>query len=201
MTPELFDKVLLANKNIDGWCVPEKALTLASIIVAFRPLVCVEIGLWKGKSFSAMALACKAVNRGICIGVDPWSRDVAIREQTTDDDRKWWSNIDFDCVHLEFLKNMRDLGVEDFIRIERCESRHFRPPNAIGLASIDGSHSDTAMHDMVMIAPRIILGGYIVTDDSDWTGGGVSRGEKKLQEMGFSKITPLGTGAVFQRLK
>lgn len=198
---DLFQKVLDANAKIDGWCEPSKALTLASIILAFRPALSLEIGLWKGKSFSAMALAHKAVNHGLCIGVDPWSREVAIREQTTSDDRQWWANIDFEAVYREFCANMAALDVEKFISIERKESRHFVPPNGIGLASIDGSHSETAMHDMVKIAPRIVLGGYIVTDDTNWTGGGVAMGEQRLIQMGFHKIAPLGTGHVYQRLR
>jgi hypothetical protein len=201
MTLDLFNKVAEANARIDGWCSPEKAFTLASIVVAFRPAVIVEIGLWKGKSFSAMALACKAVNHGICIGVDPWSREVAVREQTQDADRAWWAGIDFDAVHREFMANMVALDVEKFIRIERKESRDFQPPDAIGLASVDGAHSDTAMHDMVKIAPRVVFGGYIVTDDTDWHGGGVARGERRLLEMGFVKINKLSTGAIFQRIR
>lgn len=198
---DLFQKIAEANRTIDGWCSLEKSFTLASIVLAFRPAVCVEIGLWKGKSFSAMALACKAVNHGICIGVDAWSREVAIREQTSDADRKWWADIDFEAVYREFCANMAALEVEKFIRIDRKESRDFTPPNAIGLASIDGSHSETAMHDMVKIAPRIVVGGYIVTDDTNWTGGGVSRGEQRLLQMGFAKISNVGTGATFQKIR
>lgn len=197
----LFRDVEIANKNIDGWCELPKALTLASIILAFRPAISLEIGLWKGKSFSAMALAHKAINHGICIGVDSWSRDVAMREQTSEKDREWWAAIDFEAVYREFNSNMAKIGVQDFIRIERMESKHFQPPGGIGLASIDGAHSETAMYDMLKIAPRVVAGGYIVTDDTDWAGGGVAKGEERLKDFGFTKISPLGTGAVFQRLK
>ncbi len=197
----LFQEVLLANEKIDGWCEPSKALTLASIVSATRPDVCVELGLWKGKSFSAMALACKAVNHGICIGVDAWNKEVAVREQTEPEGRQWWADVDFDAVHLEFVKNMAELDVEKFIRIERKETKRFEPPSAIGLASIDAAHSDTAMHDMMKIAPRIVMGGFIVTDDTQWTGGGVARGEQWLLKIGFKKLFVVGTGGCFQKIR
>ncbi len=201
MNTDLFQQVLEANGRIDGWCEPSKSLTLASIIVATRPNVSIEIGLWKGKSFSAMALAHKAINNGICIGVDAWSKEVAVREQTSNDDRKWWADVDFESVRMDFLKNMQDLDVEKFIRIERRESRLFNPPAAIGLLSVDGSHSDTAMNDMMRFGSRVVTGGFVVTDDTNWTGGGVARGEQRLLEMGFRKLFCVGTGAVFIRIR
>lgn len=198
---DLFQKVLDANAKIDGWCEPAKSLTLASIIVATRPDVCLEIGLWKGKSFSAMALACKAVNHGICIGVDAWSKEAGIAAQTTEKDREWWAGIDFEAVYREFTANMAALDVEKFIRVERKESRMYQPPNGLGLVSIDGAHDQTALYDMMKVAPCVSMGGFIVTDDTNWTGGGVSRGEQRLIEMGFRRLFTVGTGAVMQRLR
>ncbi len=96
---------------------------------------------------------------------------------------------------------MAAIGVEKFIQIIRKDSKTYDPPNGIGLASIDGAHSETAMHDMVKVAHRVVIGGFIVTDDTNWTGGGVSRGEQKLIQMGYKKLFCVGTGSVMQRIR
>jgi cephalosporin hydroxylase len=199
--PELFQRLPAIHEKLDGWADLTKAETLASLIVAFRPAVVVEIGVYGGASLIPMALACQAVNRGIVIGIDPWSREVAIREQTTDKDREWWANLDLEKIRTDFMARIAEYQLEKFVRIERKESRQIEPPNGISILHVDGAHSNTATLDITRFAPRVIVGGYCVTDDTEWTGGGVSRGERWLLENGFARIAALGTGHIFQRLK
>lgn len=204
MTPtieNLFDRIEKTHDSLQGWCSLDKAFTLASLIVAFRPAIILEIGVYGGKSLIPMALACQAVNNGIVIGVDPWSKEVAIREQTQAADRDWWSAIDLEKIRSDFMARIPELNLEKFVRIERKESRFVDPPKAISVLHVDGSHGETAMYDMLKFAPRVVVGGYCVTDDTEWHGGGVARGERKLVEMGFHRIAPLGTGQIYQRLK
>lgn len=196
----LFNRIAELHPSLPGWCSLEKSFTLASIIVAFRPAVVVEIGIYGGKSFMPMVMACAAVNHGLCIGIDPWSAEVAVREQTQEADRDWWAKLDYEKLRTEFMLKIQTQDLERFTRIERRESRFVEPPNAIGLFHCDGSHSDTATQDMMRFAPKVVAGGYCVTDDTEWHGGGVARGELRLKEMGFVRIQKLGTGAVFQRL-
>ncbi len=199
---ELFNRISASNKVLDGWCSEEKAITLASLIVAFRPALIVEIGIYGGKSLIPMAMACQAVNSGIVIGIDPWSNEIAIREQTTQEDKDWWQkNVDLEKIRTNFYARVAEYKLEKFIHVERKESKHVPAPSGISVLHVDGAHSDTAMYDIVKFAPKVIAGGYCVTDDSNWQGGGVARGEERLKDFGFSKIAPLGTGAVFQRLK
>lgn len=197
----LFQRIEKVHPTLQGWCSLDKAFTLASLVVAFRPAVIVEIGVYGGKSLIPMALACQAVGKGIVIGIDPWSTEVAIREQTSVEDREWWGKLDLEKIRVDFMAKLAELNLENFVRIERKESRNIPAPNSISIFHCDGAHNDTAMHDMAKFAPRVIVGGYCVTDDSDWGGGGVKRGEQRLKELGFAHIAALGTGQIFQRLR
>lgn len=201
--PELFQKLPAIHASLDGWCDLEKAMALASIVVAQRPTYCLEIGLFGGKSFIPIALAQRVANpQGISIGIDPWSKEVALREQTTEKDREWWDkNIDMEQVYQKFMAAISHYGLSHACRIERRESKDVQPPGYVELLHVDGSHAQTAYDDMVRFAPHVIIGGYCVTDDSQWTGGGVSRGEQWLMDHSFRRLYSLGTGAVFQRVK
>jgi len=197
---ELFQIIADFQPKIPGWCVPEKAVTLAALVLAIRPEVSLEIGVYGGSSLFGMALAHKAIQKGIVVGIDPWNVAVAVREQTTEADRKWWGGLNMTKIHGDFLKLISDHQLDKFTKIIRNESRYVEPPNSIGLLHVDGSHADTAISDMVRFAPKVCVGGFVVTDDSGWTGGGVSRGEQRLTSLGFVKRYALGTGAVFQRI-
>ena len=202
MTLDLFQKIASTNKVLDGWCSEEKALTLASLVIAFRPSLIVEIGVYGGRSLIPMALACQAVNHGLVIGIDPWSKEVAMREQTTQEDRDWWeTKVDLEKIRTDFMARIAEYQLEKFVRIERKESKDVPAPSGVSILHVDGAHSDTALHDIVKFAPNVVVGGYCVTDDSTWHGGGVARGERRLIEMGFARIAPLGTGQIFQRLR
>lgn len=198
----LFQRITEVQPSLDGWCSTDKAITLASIVVACRPEVIVEVGVYGGKSLIPMALACKALNHGIVVGIDPWSNEVAQREQTTQADREWWATqVDLEKIHTTFRAKLKELDLEKWVHIQRKESRNADVPNGISVLHVDGSHAETAFHDVVKFAPRVVVGGFCVTDDSNWTGGGVSRGERRLLEVGFKRIAPLGTGQIFQRIR
>ena len=84
-------------------------------------------------------------------------------------------------------------------QLVRQQSNRVTPPNAIGLLHVDGGHNDQAVTDVARFAPRVEPGGFVVTDDTQWVGGGVQRAESMLLTMKFRKLYALGTGAVFVR--
>lgn len=195
----LFDTIAKVQPSLPGWCTPQKAITLASIVVARRPAVSVEIGIYGGSSLIPLALAHKAVGSGIVIGIDPWSNQVAIEAQTENESRQWWADQDLEKIRRDFFEQIKTLQLEPFVKIMRFKSDDVEVPNAIGLFHCDGAHSDQAIRDVSRFAPNVVIGGFVVTDDSDWHGGGVTRAEQRLAQMRFTKLYALGTGSVFQR--
>lgn len=185
---------------LQGWCELAKANTLAGIVLALRPDISVEIGVFGGSSFIPIALAHKAVGRGIAIGIDAWSKSVAIREQTTPEHRKWWAELDIDKIHDGFQVAVEKYQLRPFTDIIRSESKNFQPPHNIGLLHIDGAHSGEAVNDVYRFAPKVHAGGFVVMDDIDGAHGqGPIDAANRLVSMGFKRLFTVGTWAVFQR--
>lgn len=183
----------------NGWCTLEKARTLAMIIVAIKPTVTVEIGVYTGKSAIAMALAHKFINHGQVMCIDPWSAQASV-DGYDDKNKEWWSKLDHEAIYKEFIDNIIKFQVSPQIEIQRKKSDHVEPPKRIGLFHCDGQHTLQAVRDVERFAPNVIHGGVVVMDDIEWGNGEVKQAVHKLMDMGFLELFKLGTGAVYQRL-
>lgn len=198
---ELFEQIAEVQPGLPGWCSPEKAATLAALVLAQRPNVTLEIGIYGGSSLIPLALAHKAIGKGVVVGIEPWDKAAAIAAQTTNEDRKWWDEQDLEGLYVNFMAKLRELSLESVTRIIRKKSNDADIPPALGLAHVDGAHNDQAVTDVVRVAQHVEVGGYMVLDDLTWHGGGVTRAAQRLIQMGYRQLYPLGTGAVFQRIR
>lgn len=198
---ELFQQIADVQPKLPGWCTPEKAATLASLVIAQRPNVTLEIGIYGGSSFIPLALAHKAIGRGMVVGIEPWDKTAAVMAQTTNEDRAWWDAQDLEQIYANFMATLRGLSLENVSRIIRKKSNDADIPPAVGLAHIDGAHNDQAVTDVMRVAQHVEIGGYMVLDDLAWHGGGVTRAAQRLQQMGYKQLYLLGTGAVYQRVR
>lgn len=185
----------------DGWCTADKACTLASMVIALRPTFTVEIGVFGGRSFIPMALAHKVVFHGTAIGIDPWTKEASVESQTTPGDMDYWAHIDHEAVYQRFMALVHKYDLNPVVKILRGKSEQFGPPPHIDLLHIDGAHDDRSVADVLRYAPAVSLGKLCVLDDLQWSGGGVQRAEQELVKLGFDKLFPLGTGAVYQRIR
>ena len=193
----LFETIAKVQPTLPGWCVPEKAEALAAMVVALRPTITVEIGVYGGSSFIPMALAHKHVNWGLAIGIDPWSKAEAMRGETTEN-AEWARTVDYDAIYNAFMGNLT--GLEHVTRIFRQTSDNAPVPNVIDLLHIDGAHTAQAIRDVTRYATKMRAGGICVMDDLDWSGNFVGRAAQILErELKFRRLYPLGTGAVYQR--
>lgn len=199
----LFETIIRENKRMEhlGWCEESKAITLASIVLALRPECSVEIGIFGGRSFLPIALAHKAIGRGVAIGIDPWSNLIATQVQPTQADKEWWKTCPLDEIHAGFMKLMADHKLEDFTKIIRNESKHVPAPRKIGLLHVDGGHDKTAIEDTMKFAPAVQLGGVCVLDDIGAFGDSTTKAVGLLKTIGFTELYKLGTGAVFLRTR
>lgn len=195
----LIANILKIQPGLPGWCQIEKAITLASIVVGYRPVISVEIGIYGGSSFIPIAMAHQTIGTGRAIGIEAWSKETAIQAQTEEQSREWWSKIDFEKLEADFRATLTKLELDSRVTIIKQKSRNVAPPSPIGLLHIDGAHSDEAIEDVSRFARHVEIGGFCVMDDLYWTGGGVLKAENRLLDLGFTKLYALGTGAVYQK--
>lgn len=189
----------MVTSTYHGWCTPQKAEVLASVIVAIRPQVVCEIGVWAGKSLIPMAMAVQYNKVGKVIAIDPWASGASI-EGMSGENLKWWSSVDHDDIYNHFVSGLTTYAVSQVVDIRRAKSDDVEPPDSIGLLHIDGNHSDQAVKDVNRFAVKVVNGGFCFCDDVQWTGGGVSRATQALTDLGFKELYKLDTGALFQRI-
>lgn len=168
---KVFDTIHALVPDMDGWCTVEKASTLASIVIALRPTITVEIGVFGGRSFVPMALAHQAINRGTAFAIDPWSKEASL-EGMEGEHREWWATaVDHDDIHARFMKRLEQFALRDCTVVLRARSRDV-PTDMfpfIDLLHIDGNHSDEAScADITRFAPLVREGGILVMDDVEW---------------------------------
>lgn len=176
-------------QKISGWCSPQKQAALHSIVIATRPIVSVEIGVWCGKSLIPIALAHKHVLKGCVIGVDPWMSNASIEGQLNPADVEWWRDQSkHEWAYKELDRHAGEFSVRMFMDIRRIKSSEFVAPDGIGLFHCDGNHGDRAFHDVTSVAPKVLVGGFVVLDDLRWTGGAVSRSVDWIEASGFKRL-------------
>jgi predicted O-methyltransferase YrrM len=198
---DLFETIRQEQPKIPGWCSQEKAIALASIVVALRPAISVEIGIYGGSSLIPILLAHQWCGLGVVYGIEPWSKEEAMKAQTNPTDVQWWGAQDYDKLHRDFMALIQRLGVSDLLRLHRSPSRFVQPPPGIGLLHIDGAHDNVAIEDVVRFAPQVVVGGIVVMDDLNWSGGAVTRAALRLEQLGCRFLYPIGTGAIYQKTR
>lgn len=213
MNERLFELVAASLKDGGDWCTEQKALTLASMIVALRPKVVVEIGVWSGSSLIPMALAAKALGDWMdpmsrkpvscrVVAIDPWD-PVASAQNQLPINAEWWGKAPHEWAYTTFLERLEKFEVGGVVEVIRAKSDDALPPAGVGLLHCDGNHGEQAIADVHRFAPNVRVGGMVVLDDFYWEGGAVQRAGSELEGMGFRKLYEIDTVSypmVFQRV-
>lgn len=193
------------------WCSLEKANVLASIVVATRPEVVVELGVWQGGSAIPMAIALRALGVGKLVAVDAWSVDASVVGQE-DVHSKWWGMTmgteGHERAYQTFLARLKKHSItQDRCEVWRQQTDQADVPEAIDILHHDANHGPQAVRDIDRWAPAVRVGGFLIIDDLDWPGDGapdapryVKRARDRAIELGFEELYLLGTGCVMQRV-
>lgn len=196
----LFTQIEKLIPTLHGWCSVAKAQTLAAAVIALRPEVSVEIGVFGGRSLFPIALAHKEIGKGRVVAIDPWSRNCS-RQGQTGDHAKWWGEVaDHEAVYRDFLKHCRELCVAHLVSIQRMTSDLCNPPPVIDLFSLDGNHGPQVLIDVARYCPNVRIGGLLFLDDLNWEGGHVLKAAGMLRDLGFMELTRIDTGAIYQKI-
>jgi hypothetical protein len=167
---EVFGLILDAEEQLVGWCSRDKAMIIARIVLQERPLVCVEIGIFGGRSLIPCAAALRYLGAGAIYGIEAWTPKVAVENVTNKGNDEWWATVDFASIKREFYRFVAAENLTEQVKvIEAPSNRAAALFDQIDFLHIDGSHSMVnAAEDVILYARKVRSGGTIVFDDVDW---------------------------------
>jgi predicted O-methyltransferase YrrM len=170
LPPDVMAMIAEAETRLAGWCTREKAVCIAETIVAERPLICVEIGIFGGRSLIPAAAALRHNGLGVIYGIEAWSPVVAVQNATNQANDDWWSKVDFGRIKHDFYRFVTDMELTRQVRlIEAPSGKASAMFDDIDFLHIDGSHSVVnAAEDVILYARKVRPGGIIVFDDVNW---------------------------------
>ena|ERR1035437_7628520 len=161
--------------SIGGWCGLNKTNWLIDCIIEKKPQVCVEIGVFYGSSLIVQALSLHHNKKGKVFGIDPWDKDAALEEMKSEENRKWWGNLNYDDIYQSCQKTIIKHQIQDYCELIRKKSedavRQFQD-GSVNLLHWDGNHSEELSYrDATLWLPKMKQGGYIFFNDIFWTDG------------------------------
>lgn len=183
-----------------GWCSLDKAGCLidyvSDICKKNENPICVEIGVYGGKSVLPVALELQRNQKGKIYGIDPWSN----QEATVGYDNvnfDFWNNINLEHYYNIFVNSITEFNLEKYVEIIRSTSDDAPMIKNIDLLYIDGQHTIQALKDAKKYATQIKIGGYCVVDDVNW--GEVGEVPNYLKSIGFEYIGFVDVAQVLKR--
>ncbi len=173
----VFSVIVEAEKKLAGWCSREKALVIARLVLRERPKICVEIGIFGGRSLFPCAAALRHNGEGHIYGIEAWSPSVAIEVATNEANDDWWSKVDFIHIKQEFFRFVSTSNLTQYVRVIEAPSRRAAALfDQIDFLHIDGSHSVVnAAEDLILYARKVRSGGIIIFDDINWQSTALAR--------------------------
>lgn len=163
-------RIIEANRGMEGWATADKACAMAELILTSKPQVVVEIGVFGGRSLIPQAMALRENNSGMVYGIDAWKKDVAIEgvnDQANDD---WWAKLDLEGIHRSCVEHIWRNGLDTWCCLIRSPSQNCKHLwQHIDILHIDGNHSEvSSVRDVENYLPLVKPGGYVWFDDVNW---------------------------------
>jgi predicted O-methyltransferase YrrM len=189
--------------KLDGWCTVEKALKLYHAAASTDKPLCVELGVFAGRSLLPIALACKSKG-GKCYGIDAWSKDACLEGENAPENADWWSKIDFDHFYNYTKKVIEDAKATDNCIILRNKSSdvvNIFEDMSIDLLHQDSNHSEvTTVEEVNRWYNKVKVGGLWAFDDTDWST--TKAAQDLLIQKGYAVISENdGKWRLFKRVK
>ena len=163
-------------EKLSGWCSFEKAQWLYQTIrketqFLDRPLACLEVGVFGGKSLLAMAYALKDEGRGFIVGIDPYTQTSALEGMVEDDNNtrlnvQWWGSQNLNQFHQEAeraINHLRNYAAILVSPSEKCVQLF----SNLDLCHVDGNHH-MSLRDVNIWYPRVRKDGILIMDDANW---------------------------------
>lgn len=157
--------------GMDGWTEPERCCEMAACILETKAQVCVDIGVFAGRSTVAMGFAARQLNTAKVYGIDPWMPQTASDNDDHQEGIDWWKDkAGLEEMHRQAVHAIWNHHLEPWVTIIRAKSEHVHQLfPTIDALNIDGGHSEvTSCRDVELYLPKVRSGAYVFMDDTDW---------------------------------
>jgi len=158
--------------ELHGWCTVEKAIQLYNLVLEHTNPLCVELGVFAGRSFLPLSLGA-TYKGGNAIGIDAWSKEAC--EQGINDiaNTEWWNKIDYDFFYDYTKKVLHDAILSNTTKLIRSKSvdavSQFES-KSISVLHQDSNHSElVSVEEVNLWYDKVKIGGHWVFDDTDWS--------------------------------
>jgi hypothetical protein len=163
--------------DFGGGCSVLKAVLFAELIVELGLHTTVDIGVYRGRSFFPQALAHHSLRNGIVYGIDPFSKQAALQNDTPELLKqldRFLQNTDFDDLFDSVNAKIDRLCLRENATILRTTSseaaKEFHASSReFDFIHIDGNHDiDAVVNDLKLFMPLLSKRGVLVMDDVSW---------------------------------
>lgn len=183
-----------------GWCSLDKAGCIIDciddIFTRVDDPICVEIGVYGGKSVIPVALELKRMNSGKLYAIDPWD-NVEATKGYDGNNYEFWTKVNMPRIHEVFITLLEENDCSEYVEIIRKASDDAPVIYDIDFLYIDGQHTVQAIRDVEKYARQVKLGGYCIADDINW--GDVSLVPDALKAIGFEEQRWIDGAIIFRR--
>ncbi len=155
----------------DGWTTPERGCEMAEHILDTKAQICVDIGVFAGRSTIAMGFAAREQQTSHVYGIDAWKIDSAVEGDNVEENAKWWAErANLEQMHWQAIHMIWSHRLDPWVTIIRNSSQYVHQLfPVIDFLNIDGCHTEIAScRDVELYLPALRSGGYLMFDDSDW---------------------------------
>jgi predicted O-methyltransferase YrrM len=171
LPPHIEEAIVKYLVCMEGWCTPERGCEMAEKILETKAKVCVDIGVFAGRSTVAMGMAARELVTSHVYGIDAWKIDSAVEGDNVEENKKWWAErANLQEMHWQTMFVLWAHRLDQWVTIIRNSSQYVHQLfPVIDVLNIDGCHTEVAScRDVELYLPRVRSEGYIFFDDSDW---------------------------------
>lgn len=188
--------------RLPGWCTPAKGKRMAAL--ARGASLCVELGVFGGRSLVSIALALRAdqvPEYGRVDGIDPFTATAALEGTNDPANDQWWSKLDYEAIARVAQEALYRLELMPYARLVRMRSRDvvgFYGDGTIDLLHQDSNHSEeVSCEEVALWAPKLRSGGHWIFDDTDWPT--TKKAQLNLEALGFRELEDHGGWKVYRK--
>lgn len=157
--------------RMHGWTTVQRGQEMAACILETKAKVCVDIGVYAGRSTIAMGFAARELGDSMVYAIDPWQAGYATEGDDVAPNANWWkNNAQLETIHRLAMEQIWAHRLEQWVTIIRAPSQYVHQLfPVIDFINVDGCHTEVAScRDVKLYVPKLKSGGYLTFDDSSW---------------------------------